>query len=123
MQPFGRGLVLGRQECDLAEPGAVAATVSRHAPGVVINATAYTAVDRAESEPALARRINTEAVAELAAVCAERISRWCTTPRIMFLPARATCPIDPTMRQRRHRSTARPSARVSWLSLGRAPRR
>ncbi|WP_353981437.1 dTDP-4-dehydrorhamnose reductase [Salinicola endophyticus] len=72
MQLFGRGLVLGRQECDLAEPGAVAATVSLHAPGVVINATAYTAVDRAESEPALARRINTEAVAELAAVCAER---------------------------------------------------
>lgn len=72
MQPFGRGLALGRQECDLAEPGAAAATVSRHAPGVVINATAYTAVDRAESEPALARRINAEAVAELATVCAER---------------------------------------------------
>ncbi|MBZ9540459.1 dTDP-4-dehydrorhamnose reductase [Modicisalibacter tunisiensis] len=72
LQPFGRGAALGRRECDLSEPGAVAAAVARYAPAVVVNAAAYTAVDRAESEPALARRINAEAVAELATACAER---------------------------------------------------
>lgn len=51
--------------CDLSAPGALAALVREVAPAVVFNAAAYTAVDRAESEPALARRINAEAVGEL----------------------------------------------------------
>jgi dTDP-4-dehydrorhamnose reductase len=51
--------------CDLSAPGALAALVREVAPAVVINAAAYTAVDRAESEPALAARINAEAVGEL----------------------------------------------------------
>lgn len=51
--------------CDLSAPGALAALVRDIAPTVVINAAAYTAVDRAESEPALAARINAEAVREL----------------------------------------------------------
>lgn len=72
LQPFGRGVALSRRECDLAEPGAVAEAVTHYAPAVVVNAAAYTAVDRAESEPELARRINAEAVAELATACAER---------------------------------------------------
>lgn len=71
LQPFGQGMALTRDQCDLAVPGAVADTVAHHAPAVVINAAAYTGVDRAENEPELARRINSEAVAELAMVCAE----------------------------------------------------
>ena len=51
--------------CDLSAPGALAALVRDVAPAVVLNAAAYTAVDRAESEPDLARRINAEAVGEL----------------------------------------------------------
>lgn len=51
--------------CDLSAPGALAALVREVAPSVVLNAAAYTAVDRAESEPALAARINAEAVGEL----------------------------------------------------------
>ena len=51
--------------CDLSTPGALAALVRDVAPAVVLNAAAYTAVDRAESEPALAARINAEAVREL----------------------------------------------------------
>jgi len=50
---------------DLAEPGSVAAALASLRPALVINATAYTAVDRAEAEPALAQRINAEALAEL----------------------------------------------------------
>jgi len=51
--------------CDLSAPGALATLVREVAPAVVLNAAAYTAVDRAESEPALAARINAEAVGEL----------------------------------------------------------
>jgi dTDP-4-dehydrorhamnose reductase len=51
--------------CDLSVPGALAALVRAVKPALILNAAAYTAVDRAESEPALARRVNAEAVGEL----------------------------------------------------------
>ena len=47
-------------ELDVSESEAVASRIRVHAPEVVVNAAAYTAVDRAESEPELARRINSE---------------------------------------------------------------
>jgi dTDP-4-dehydrorhamnose reductase len=43
---------------DLSKPAEAGEIISRHHPDVVLNATAYTAVDRAESEPELARAIN-----------------------------------------------------------------
>lgn len=51
--------------CDLSIPGAVAALVREVKPAAILNAAAYTAVDRAESEAALAQRINADAVGEL----------------------------------------------------------
>ncbi len=51
---------------DLNEPGACAACVRCTAPQVIVNAAAYTAVDRAESEVQAARRVNVLAAAELA---------------------------------------------------------
>lgn len=72
LQPLGHGVALSRQQCDLAKPGAVAEVIARHEPDVVVNAAAYTAVDRAEDEPQLAQRINAEAVEELAGACAKR---------------------------------------------------
>ena len=50
----------------------IAPLIARVGPDAVVNASAYTAVDRAESEPELAFRINAEAPARLAAVCAMR---------------------------------------------------
>jgi dTDP-4-dehydrorhamnose reductase len=55
----------GRGDTDLADPDALARTLESVAPDCIINAAAYTAVDRAEEEPELALRINAEAVAEL----------------------------------------------------------
>ena len=52
--------------CDLANSEALAVTVRAHAPQVIVNAAAHTAVDKAESEPELAGLINTEAPARLA---------------------------------------------------------
>ncbi len=43
---------------DFSNPDAVAATVRRLAPDLIVNAAAHTAVDKAESEPDLARLIN-----------------------------------------------------------------
>ena len=61
---------LGREEADLTEPAACAAVITAHAPRAVINAAAYTAVDRAEEEEALATTINGAAPAEMARACA-----------------------------------------------------
>jgi dTDP-4-dehydrorhamnose reductase len=63
---------LGRVEADLADPTSLSAALERVAPDLVINAAAYTAVDRAESEPALAFRVNGEAPGEIARWCARR---------------------------------------------------
>lgn len=57
---------------DIYRPATFAALFDRVAPDVVVNATAHTAVDRAEDEPELAFRANAEAPAELARLCAER---------------------------------------------------
>lgn len=57
---------------DIADADAVVALVERLRPRVVVNAAAYTAVDRAEDEPELAFKVNAEAVGALAAACARR---------------------------------------------------
>jgi dTDP-4-dehydrorhamnose reductase len=49
---------------------AVSRTVRDFAPDIVVNAAAYTAVDKAESEPDLARAINVAAPAQIAQECA-----------------------------------------------------
>ncbi|WP_461516530.1 dTDP-4-dehydrorhamnose reductase [Porticoccus sp.] len=60
-------VALGKGELDITDAQAVMAVVEGCHPDVIINAAAYTAVDRAETEPDLAWRINGEAVAHLAA--------------------------------------------------------
>lgn len=83
LSPLGTVLALGRQTqhnpqqlCgDLADLDGLRHTVRQTAPDVIINAAAYTAVDRAESEPALATRINAEAPALLAEE-ASRLGAW-----------------------------------------------
>lgn len=61
---------LGRDAVDLAQPDACAAAIHAHRPRAVINAAAYTAVDRAEEEKALATTINGAAPTAMAAACA-----------------------------------------------------
>ncbi len=67
----GRSLtLLGREALDLTDLDAIGPAVASAAPDVVINAAAYTAVDRAESERDLAERINGHAVGSLAEAAA-----------------------------------------------------
>ena len=63
---------LGRDQADLRDPGACAALIERTDARAVINAAAYTAVDRAESEPDLAHLINAHAPAAMARAAAKR---------------------------------------------------
>lgn len=63
---------LGRDRADLADPEACAAAVAAAEADAVINAAAYTAVDRAESEPELARKVNAAAPGAMARACAAR---------------------------------------------------
>jgi len=63
---------LGRAEADLADPDACAAIIRDTDATGVINAAAYTAVDKAEDEEALATVINGDAPAAMARAAAER---------------------------------------------------
>ena len=60
---------------DFTQPGALAATVRAVSPQVIVNAAAHTAVDKAESEPDLARTINAAAPAVLARE-AQALGAW-----------------------------------------------
>lgn len=57
---------LGRDEADLSDPQSCADQIAKHAPSCVINAAAYTAVDRAEDEPELAQLVNADAPTAMA---------------------------------------------------------
>ena len=67
----GQVLALGRDVADLSDPEACAAQIHKHKPQAVINAAAYTAVDRAEEEEAYVRVINGDAPGAMAHACAD----------------------------------------------------
>lgn len=62
---------VGRDGADLSDPAACAALIVARRPSAVINAAAYTAVDRAEEEEVSARVINGDAPGAMARACAE----------------------------------------------------
>ena len=63
-------VALTRAELDVTDPAAVEKAVVDVRPDLVLNAAAYTAVDAAETDEATAARVNAEAPANLARVCA-----------------------------------------------------
>ena len=58
LQPLGEVIALDYPEIDLTLPDSIRVTVQKSQPGLIINATAYTDVDRAESEPEIAMAVN-----------------------------------------------------------------
>lgn len=77
LAPLGEVVALdfdspGPLSADFSKPELLAATVQAVAPDVIVNAAAHTAVDKAESEPDLARVINAIAPAVLAREAAAR---------------------------------------------------
>jgi dTDP-4-dehydrorhamnose reductase len=63
---LGEVFAYDRSELDLTSPRMIRNVVQEVRPEIIVNAAAYTAVDRAESEPALAMKINAEAAGLLA---------------------------------------------------------
>lgn len=64
-------VALGRTELDITSTASIQSAFKAHQPELLINAAAYTAVDKAESEVELAYKINELGVALLADACAE----------------------------------------------------
>jgi dTDP-4-dehydrorhamnose reductase len=61
LTPFGNLIAPDRSAMDLADPASIRTTIRRLRPRWIVNAAAYTAVDRAESESTLAYALNAEA--------------------------------------------------------------
>ncbi|WP_404784069.1 dTDP-4-dehydrorhamnose reductase [Altericista sp. CCNU0014] len=68
LRPLGELHLLNRHCLDLSQPDTIAGVLGPLQPHIIVNAAAYTAVDKAESEPDLARTINAVAPAQLAKV-------------------------------------------------------
>ncbi len=79
LSPLGELLALNRHSTaycgDLSQPEQLAQTVLAYKPDYIVNAAAHTAVDKAESEPELARCLNTDAPSALAKAAAQ-VGAW-----------------------------------------------
>ncbi|MEQ1619828.1 MAG: dTDP-4-dehydrorhamnose reductase [Methylococcales bacterium] len=79
--PLGEVIALKRAQADLSNLDELRLTIRAIKPDVIVNAAAYTAVDKAESEPELAFLINAEAprlLAEEAAICGALLIHYST---------------------------------------------
>ena len=92
-----------REDLDVADEQAVRICIGSHAPSVVINAAAYTAVDRAEAEPEQAERINSDGplfLARAARACGARLVHISTDfvfdgrSSLPYTPQAATRPLN-----------------------------
>ena len=72
-----QAIPLSRNDLDLSNPLSIRNTLSKYEASVIINAAAYTAVDKAEEEKDLANIINGESVNE--------ISKYCNENNIIFV--------------------------------------
>lgn len=105
LAPLGEVVALGRSSqdyCgDLSDPEGLAATVLQLRPDVIVNAAAYTAVDKAESERELAFLINhksVEALARSASACGALLVHYSTDyvfPGVGDTPWREDDPVGP----------------------------
>ncbi len=68
---------LDRSQLNLDDPGSIEAVLDALKPSLIINPAAYTAVDKAESDPEQAFRVNAESVGIMA--------RWCARNHALFV--------------------------------------
>lgn len=135
LRPDAIGVRRGRLDLASAGPADFETLLDEEQPSVVVNAAAYTAVDRAESEEAVATRVNGEAVGMLASACAGRRIAFVTYSTDYVFdgngsrPYREDDPIDPVNAYGRSKSVGEEAVaehgglviRTSWVISGTHP--
>lgn len=58
LAPLGEVVALNHAQCDLSQPDAMRGVIRNNAPQIIVNAAAYTSVDKAQSECELAHAVN-----------------------------------------------------------------
>ena len=86
---------LDRSSLDVGDAGSIAAAFEQHRPDAIINAAAYTAVDRAESEPDAAHRANAEAPGLIAEACRRHGARLVHVSTDFVFDGRSSRPYSP----------------------------
>ena len=103
LQGLGEIIAVDRSQMDLADLDQVRDVIRRVKPTLIVNPAAYTAVDKAESEPELALRINGEApgvMAEEARKLGAALIHYSTdyvfdgTKKGAYLETDPTCPVN-----------------------------
>lgn len=95
IQRLAEVTALGRDMADLTQPEVCAAAIRHHAPDLVINAAAYTAVDRAEAEEDLATVINGAAPGAMARASADLGIPFCHVSTDYVFDGSGTAPRTP----------------------------
>lgn len=83
-------------ECDITDRGAVQTRMQRERPDAVIHCAAYTAVDKAEEEPALCWAVNVDGTCNLALACQELGARMLYLSTDYVFPGDGDTPYKPT---------------------------
>lgn len=65
-------IAIGRPEIDVRRTATVGQALDQHGPSIVVNAAAYTAVDKAERAPEEAKQLNADGAGDLARACWQR---------------------------------------------------
>ncbi|WP_415844495.1 dTDP-4-dehydrorhamnose reductase [Stutzerimonas zhaodongensis] len=75
LAPLGQLHICDRKRADLCQPQSLARLIDQIQPQIIVNAAAYTAVDKAETDQVTAKRVNADAVATLASA-ARKLDAW-----------------------------------------------
>ncbi|HEY1099994.1 MAG TPA: dTDP-4-dehydrorhamnose reductase, partial [Myxococcota bacterium] len=93
----GHDVVVSGRDVDVADAGDVAVFIAAHHPAAIVNCAAYTAVDKAESESALAERVNGLAPGVLAAAAATIGARFVHVSTDYVFSGEGDRPLDEQM--------------------------
>lgn len=111
LAPLGEVIALTRRDVDLGDPENLVAALNLHQPDLIVNPAAYTAVDKAESEPELARAVNAGAPGAMAQWGQCGMCLLFTTRLIMYSKAPVRRRIAKMHRLIPNLSMGRPSAK------------
>ena len=84
-----------REQFDITDEAAVRSFIISARPDAIIHCAAYTAVDKAEEEPELCRRINIDGTRNIAAVCRDVGAKMIYISTDYVFPGTSTAPYEP----------------------------